>query len=252
MPKWNVGMCLLALVIGCADETGSRDHEPDAGGPAQADDGSAPPARIAFVAEDVQQVQVVTNYAPSRGNRLVMAMLSLTNTGEGDPLPVSSTEYFIETADPILYLQSPSSSTAPMHCPANALVGIGATLSCQVAFEIPWEPAVKRLVYKDEKGRSAAAPVVDVSPPQVLCASFSASSFSCSQCMDDNGNSTCRAALAGLTACGAEDGSGCLDRTLLCPQFRSGCAPSLACRIALDALQSCKFLSCRTSCTGLL
>lgn len=216
----------------------------DGGAGDAANGADAGAAKMTLRVTEVAQRQLVAFTTPALGNRWVAVTLSLANTGETKPLPVDPSAFSLE-ADSLLYAESPLSARAEMPCPAAVAIENGGTLSCRVVFELPWTSSVNRLVYDDSTGRSTAAVIDMVAPPVVLCKGWARSS-NCDFCLQ-NLSSFCSDQAMNI-ACAEETTRQCVT-TATCPEVATGCEPSVACAIALDAYQSCVADRCLSSCT---
>jgi hypothetical protein len=246
---------VIVALIGCGGGAAADQADASAGdaatghldsGAGDASGDSAPaPAKMTLRVTEAAQLQFVTFPTPALGNRLVEVTLSLANTGETKPLPVDPSAFSLE-ADSLLYAESPSSSRAAVPCPASVAIENGGTLSCQAIFEVPWSSSVNRLIYDDTMGRSAAAVIDTVAPPDVLCTGWPVST-NCSSCVQ-NLASFCHTETKNMNeACARETATQCVTTTK-CPEVANGCAPSTACAIALDAYQACVYESCSGNC----
>ena len=242
---------LLMLTGACGGGDGqsapldARPAQPDAAIP-------APAAKLTLAVAKAQRIQRIGFLpGPAIGNVFVGVQLSLVNSGEARPLPVTESSFSIKTSANVFYQQSPLTLMGTNPCPRGAAVASTGTLSCQTIFEIPRAAVVNGLLYADDTGRQGAAEIAMVESPEVLCTRWAAPFLCESCCTSCIGRipATCsREQRAMDAACANEDMAGCVIHNAVCPGFAVSCTASVACKDAVDLYQGCAYDDCGPIC----
>lgn len=243
---------------GTSSGSGSGASGSGSGGGSGSSSGGTGTSGVSLSVASASSPATVGGLASPSGSFFFVVDLTLKNAGASTPLSTSPVLFSLQTSQALVISAAPAQASG--ECSATLSVASGGQDACGVAFEVPTGQTPTTLVYDDQRGDKATAPVPTVVMASGACQTyagwFKGASQACIMCLGgavgvfDAGSAPCQPA--------ADTYRGtCQKCASMCDPLLGGGGGSVspcACELGCDTAQ-CQtifqtYVSCMTSTCG--
>jgi hypothetical protein len=205
---------------------------------------------VSLAVNSASSPSTVGGVAATGNSFLVVVDLTLKNSGASVPLSTNFVLFSLQTNQALVVSASPQQP--PGQCSPTVSVATGGQIECQVAFDVPAGQTPTTLLYDDQRGDRASAPVPAI-PVSTACETFqrwtSGASLPCAMCIQQAVVSSCVSENdAYNNSCGGDSGacSACASVSNICSCERS--CDSASCQSLFATVMSCVVSTCGSTC----
>jgi hypothetical protein len=252
-----IGAAALALsVAACGNAGGSSGGSGSSSSSGSGSSSGESTAGVSLTVGSASSPATVGGLSPTTGGFFVVVDLTLKNTGATTPLSTNPVLFSLLTSQALVVSASPAQATG--ECSASVSVANGGQDACSVAFQVPSGQTATTLVYDDQRGDKATAPVPMIAMPSAACETYvgwlaHGASDACLACVGDNGGvpdggtPPCASAVEVYEATCKSCGTTCTSSGVDPCTCELGC-DSASCQALFDTYVSCVTSACAAMC----